>query len=776
MRHLLGTAFFFSGAAALVLQTMWTRRLTTLLGNTTEAAALVLAIFFAGIAVGNAIASAILPRVRRPLLAYALCEALVAAAVPVAWAAGPAWLSSLGAFGVAAAIVGPATIAMGATLPFLCAHLGGSWRPTTWLYALNTAGAMVGALLGGVFLPPAIGLRGTEIAAMGALGAIAAVVGALGLRTTSAFEPPKPAERRWGPIAAAFVSGFGLIALEVLWTRKFTLIFHNSVYTFALIVAVVIGALALGAALCNVAVDRLGARRVIGIGLSLAAVGTVVGCVVFSEGAGLDRFGGDRPFVAYLWAATGLVALTAGPTAVAAGLVFPALWRWARGDAEGRTLAGLAAANTMGVVAGALGTTFVLIPKAGMWTSFVAVAGLYALAALAFTPRLAVGALLVASGLVAVRDVTSYPVQDLRRGEQVLHLRETASGTVAVIQNGETRLVMDNLYTLGGTRAKDRQRREGFIPTMLHPDPRRVACIGVGTGIALGGTLTSTGVERVLAIELVGGVMEAARMHFAPFNNYALHDPRVEAVVADGRAHLAQSGERFDVVISDLFVPWHAGAGHLYTRDHFLSVRERLDSDGLFALWLPVWQLGERDFETIAATFVSVFPACEAWRASFNPVGPVVALIGWAGRPAYTDALLAARLLPADPHFVDLESATMLRIGELDADDFAHAPLNTIDRPVIEFSAPRSDRAKDRLTGARWHAIVERLIADDAAEGPWARRARAGERLHHALVLATHPTSPDLEAAQALIERTRDGHPAGFLDDVLRRGPNAVGP
>jgi spermidine synthase len=55
----------------------------------------------------------------------------------------------------------------------------------------------------------------------------------------------------WLIWAAAFVSGFTTLAVEVIWTRLFSQVLHNSAYTYALVLATFLLALSLGAAIAN---------------------------------------------------------------------------------------------------------------------------------------------------------------------------------------------------------------------------------------------------------------------------------------------------------------------------------------------------------------------------------------------------------------------------------------------------------------------------------------------------------------------------------------------
>src|SRR5215510_15931649 len=67
--------FFFSGAAGLIYEVVWTRMLTQIFGNTTYAIATVLSAFMAGLAIGSYIFGQIADRGKNDFLLYGMLEA-----------------------------------------------------------------------------------------------------------------------------------------------------------------------------------------------------------------------------------------------------------------------------------------------------------------------------------------------------------------------------------------------------------------------------------------------------------------------------------------------------------------------------------------------------------------------------------------------------------------------------------------------------------------------------------------------------------------------------
>ena len=78
MAALLTAAFFASGASALIFETLWFRQAGLAFGNSIWASSVVLSALMGGLALGNAAAAAMGPRVSYPIRAYALAEAAIA--------------------------------------------------------------------------------------------------------------------------------------------------------------------------------------------------------------------------------------------------------------------------------------------------------------------------------------------------------------------------------------------------------------------------------------------------------------------------------------------------------------------------------------------------------------------------------------------------------------------------------------------------------------------------------------------------------------------------
>src|ERR1051326_7461449 len=670
MRALLWLCFALSGAAALGIEMLWMRSAGLVMGATASTAAAVLACYFAGLALGSAFARS---GATRPIRLYARLE--FGAAAGGVWSvavfylltleSSKLWLSSAGVGTrvlILAIAVLPSTICFGATLPALgqaIARAESAGKRGGLLYAINTFGGVVGAAAMGFGLPLWIGVRASYflVAALSAAaGSVAFFVPDERTAEASVDRPNNTGSSKFRTALRDIDAGAGALALglEILWTHVFAQVLHNSVYSFTAVLLVFLCAIAGGGALGALLLRRLKA------------------------------------------------AVVASAAALVSGLVLPALWQaWAGSDNAARPLGDLTAANLIGGIFGALIIGFDGIPVLGIRGSFFAVAATYILLAYAAArpksglQQMAFGVLIV----LLLANPLRVPFAHLQAGETLRALKEDASGVVTVVDTrGDLELRLDNYYRLGGSEAALDERRQGLLPLLLHPDPHHVAFIGLATGISASAG-PALGVGSTTVVELVPAVAAAAREYFGSWNANLLDRAGVRLVIDDGRRFLGRPGQ-FDAIVSDLFVPWNPGTGNLYAKEMYEAVARRLAPDGIFCQWLPLYQLTPAGFATIARTFLSVFPDVTLWRNDFYAERPVVGLVGRLTRKQVDFDSLAMRLaaMPEwsrDPLFTSPRGVVMLYAGDLRqaAALFEAAPLNTDDRPVIEFTAPRATRA-----------------------------------------------------------------------------------
>ena len=570
----------------------------------------------------------------------------------------------------------------------------------------------------------AAAVRATSAAAAGAAGA--AGVSATG--GTTAAVAAGAASPAWLAAVAA-LSGLFALGLEVLWTRMFAQVLQNSVYTFSTILVVFLAALAAGSAvahrLCRV---RAAPARVLWTLLTLSGLGVAATPFAFHRlTAGLSTLATGDAWISYIVSIFANAMLLLFVPAALLGCVFPYLLRASEGSpaAPGAVIGRLGALNTAGGVVGSLAAGFVLLGTIGLWNSIRLMAAGYLLLALAtawrawptararLVPAAAtIGALAL---LGTALDASRLPLVGVatERGEALIATWEGPDGVVAVTERaGNRRLKMNNFYTLGGTGSLEQEQNQALLPLMTHPDPRAVFLLGLGTGITAGTALRHP-VERLVVCEIAPDVIAAAAAYFDGPSGGLFSDPRASVRACDARNHLLGTAERYDVILADLFVPWRAGVGNLYSREHFEAARERLSAGGIFVQWFPLFQVSRREFDLVARTMLAVFEQVTLWRGSFSAEIPFAAFVG-ATEPTTVDPGVIARNGLHLSGGAPLPDATALAVtlpfyaGNLSAADglIPPGPINTDDRPLVEYLAPVTQR-EERAGATDWFRSAE---------------------------------------------------------------------
>jgi len=756
---------FLSGFSALVYQVLWMKQLGLLFGNTSHAAGVTLAAFFAGLAAGSWFWGKRSARSRNPLRIYAVLEMGIAITALLYFVVmkgyqviypevyqsvySGTWLL-LVKFLLALVLIFPPAFCMGGTIPVIAQYAirqpSRFGSTTALLYGINTLGATLGALLAGFFMPMWFGFRGTCFAAIGITVIVAALAWLVSRSlaavrvvegdevSSSGRENPMDAMRwdknRIALTAICFLSGFGVLALEVLWTRMFALVLENSVYTFAAILVVVLSCLAGGSLISSVlARKKWSPREVLAILLVLSGVSIALTPSVFMQLTDSFEYQAFKAswsdFVYFIFK---ICTLTIGPPALVLGTVFPYLMKTEEqyASSPGKTVGRLATINTIGAILGSLACAFLFLEVFGLWRAMQIIGGMYFLMALCMpSGRSRVG--LAVKGISAVglvlwitllnpSDLPVTGVLTTRRDEVTLKAWEGSDCTVSVVRGNEGLAVKINSdYGLGSTNGRVRLAMQAEIPLMLKPDTKSVFFLGMGTGITAGAALSEKfpAVERVVTCELSPHVITASKEFMTnvdgvDLTNGLFSDPRSTVLTEDGRHYLMATQEQFDVINADLFVPFHSSAGSLYSQEHFESVKQRLKPGGLFVQWLPTYQLTEFDFHVIGRTMLEVFDQVSIWRCDFAPFDEVVAFVGHHGSVPLAacdidDFQIRKDFIDGNDHndiakSLNPQTALLYYGGNMTAakEWFAEYPINTDDKPVIEYLAPRYYRSKGK--------------------------------------------------------------------------------
>jgi spermidine synthase len=793
-----------TGFTGLVYEVAWQRYLATLLGSHGEATAAVLGIFLGGLAIGYALfgrsTSWLVERARqrgrtaRLLSFYALVEAGIGAYAllfPLLFGAaqygsllGPIHHDALGfAFDVAlsALLIGPPAVLMGGTIPILTLALAGDLEHATrvhaWIYGANTLGAFAGALAGGFFLVPLLGLDGV-VWTMGFLNLFAAASFLMLDRCAASVAPdlaqPAKAERvpRFAAWAAvALLAGFAMMILQTTLNRLGALAFGSSQFTFAMVVAVFVLCIAIGS-LAVSALPRIPAGLALGCAWLLAALlfPLYLALADITYWAHMIRAlfsSADQAFYAYHLAAfLAMFAVLSVPIGLS-GALLPLLFHELRRDVRdlGSVAGRLYAWNTLGSLLGALLGGYVLL----FWIDLhhiyrIALAALIVGAAilsfLVLRPALRiVPALLALPIMMTLVLLPAWPADRLTAGAFRLSkaqptsflgpdkfFQRLASGKVIFYDDDPTSTVSvrqpqgkpENISIVVNGKSDGSLQGDyatmalaALLPALMAERHERCFVIGLGTGVSAGELASLDGTREVSVAEISRGVI-AANPLFDHGNQAASKNPKIHIKRGDAYRTLLRSQGGYDVIVSEPSNPWVTGVEMLYSREFLQAARSSLAPGGVFAQWFHLYETDVEVVQLVLRTYASVFPNVSVWFAK----GTDLLLLGF-DRPTRALAVDALEERFAQPDFAagfarieidrfpQLLAHELLPLGTLNAVEIA-GPVHTLRHPILSDLAARaffpgriSDLplylSKEHRVVSRRNSLLRRYAEDDSS-------------------------------------------------------------
>ena len=562
-------------------------------------------------------------------------------------------------------------------------------RGVAALFAANLAGCVAGALWVGHDLVAAFGRLPAGLAA-GALSALAGAVGWLALRGSAARSDRGGVNRaepglvdgdaRYARLAPWIVGAVTLWTVGAEWIllRVAVLWVGSREAALAAVLAASLLALAAGAALLPPLLPR-------------GPLGVLVAVVLGAWGTLWPAF---APALLEPWSAAGRGPLTLAlvltlPVLLPLGAIVPLVHRALGPVADaGPRLGRLLLHEAWGAVLAGPLVHWLLVPHLGLGLSLCLIAVPAAVAAgwalWGATTLACLPAVLVActqDSSVLSRAAPAFNAASL----EVVAFEEDAEFAVAVVDDGllgERTLLTDTFRAAGDGRDYAYMRALGHLPVLLHPDPRSVAVLALGTGTTVGAVSLHPRVERIDVLEISPAVVRFAE-HFEHINRGALSDPRTAVLVGDGRRTLANRPGRYDVVTIEPLLPDSPFGVYLYTEEFYSVAGAALAPGGLVCQWVPPHALDPLVFDAVLDAFRRSFAWSGAW-----VFGSQVVLLGG-----------------ADPPRLGAEARGRFTGSEPLREALAQLGLDTPAGVAARFVAP----------GAAWRATPRRLTDAD----PW---------------------------------------------------------
>jgi len=215
---------------------------------------------------------------------------------------------------------------------------------------------------------------------------------------------------------------------------------------------------------------------------------------------------------------------------------------------------------------------------------------------------------------------------------------------------------------------------------------------GLVLGLGAGSTASAVGLlfDHTDVIE-INPVVRANQARMAKWNFDIEHNSKVNVIVDDAIHYAKTSNKQYDLILNTVTSPLYFSSAKLYTQDFFSVIKRRLKNDGVYVTWMDS-RIGSHGTEIVINTLKKSFKHCAILFiksgyflliASDEPV-----------RLQHADLSARSALLKNELSGEHERIPRLLAYNLMTADVFklvddSAAPINTIDRPELEFEIAR---------------------------------------------------------------------------------------
>lgn len=517
------------------------------------------------------------------------------------------------------------------------------------------------------------------------------------------------------------LSGAAALIYEVVWTRSLSLVMGSSTYAVSTMLAAFMAGLSVGGGIGAYLSPRIKRQYLafawceFGIGLTgLMTIPFIMAATplyiksFYTFHLSFQAFSVVQFLIIFM--------IMAAPTTLM-GLTFPLVIKMfsEEGKDVGTQAGRLYCINTLGAIIGSTAAGFILIPHLGIKGTAVVAASINLIVAV-ITLILSSGArqsfaalalflcILPLSRVVHVEDLPFFSYYNAFRfgsyemahsvyessrqagGNKVLYHHEGMDGTVSLIDYA----VAGHGHSMGTALINDSKREAGddmgfallaYLPYFAHGGGSGLNALSIGLGS--GRTLTHLSrfaLDSIDSVELSEGILDVNRKILSP---WLFSDPRIHHVKADGRNYLLVAGKPYDLIVASPSWAVEQSSASMLTDEFFALARNNLAPRGVVAVWVDFFLMSHEDLNTVARTFANNFEHCTAWYVE----GDFIVLVGsQAPFPVSPEQSLQA----IDRFSPELQGKYNIAMTEEMFKNLPAGPLNTDDRPVIEFANARN--------------------------------------------------------------------------------------
>jgi spermidine synthase len=643
--------YFFSGFAALVYQVVWQRWLVFFTGISSVNISLIVSAFMAGLGLGYLVGGYLADKLKagQHAKAFLIAEigiglfAVFSKTIFYDWLYMQNQAASLPLFAtylLLFVLLLIPTFLMGVSLPLLSKSfnsIGNQGNFISLLYFTNTLGSAIGTFCTAFYLIPNLGFeKAVYIAA--ALnffcGISVFVIFRILKQETSSVNTTAVSEeiiedyvpfKYW--MMQYFISGFAAIALEIVWFRMIDVMMKSYAVTFSLILTIYLGSMAVGS-LVGVYFNSYfkGPKLKIFlitqyilylyVAVSIALLHFAVTDLSFLEPlrAFFEGYDVIPSFKIKLITMVLIpVFLMSLPTFIM-GFSFSVSQNIIQRDFSivGRKVGGLQFINIVGSTLGAWfatlvgfevlgsGLTIKLMVLIGLIYVLLLVlkksikpfqAGIYAIVLIGFV-ILVPGKRDFWKNLSGVKEHDHFVFGEDKTALSSIKIGDEISN-VFINGLGQSLFPMKDDYF---------HIMLGAIPAFVHPNPKEIGIIGLGSSATLYGASGRESTSNMDCWEVIksqpGVLMNFVERTGDSSAYHILNDKRLNLILDDGRKSIQTNKKKYDILEADGLRPRSSYSGNLYSVEYFRLLQSKLKPGGMAVTWAPTQRI-KNGFKTV---------------------------------------------------------------------------------------------------------------------------------------------------------------------------------
>ena len=657
LKNVIFFLFFISGISAIVYQVVWQRYLTFSFGSDTLSTTIIVSVFMLGLGLGSYLGGKISDSLydMKRLKLYIVIEIVIAVfGVFSNYFLYEVLYQRLSTESLTVAMLTsflfllPPTTAMGSTLPLLSKLFETSLKEvkinTYYLYAVNTFGASFGAFIPFFIIAPRLGFDALIYfaASLNAICALVTIAVYYFYRNYNPESAPKTyneeevipesshAELNWYLLFG--ISGFIALSLEMIWFRTLHIMLKGNSFTFAILLSIYIGGIAIGSVIGLLYLRRIKNPTQLFFRLqSWIVIYTLFSYILLYFGLKnmdflelinryLYSYEKDSSYRMFLLTAS-LSTFFVIPPTLLMGISFVSLQEASNKSVAyfGKKLGTLLFFNIVFSSVSVIITTFILFEYLGTSLTLLFLAFLlivlivYKLIYIDKINRYKVeSSVLIATTIVIILifpdNQSLWKVFQGSHGKEIMIMEDKSSVSTIKLNFDNSNSDIVFLNGLGQSYFPYHDDvghlQLGYIPVILHPNPKKIAIVGFGSGGTLYAASQSEKTKQIDCFEISSNQYDIVKKYAAMRGDETVkslfNDSRIKMHIEDGRKALLNSPEKYDIIEADALRPNSSYSGNIYSIEYFELIKSKLNAGGFAVSWAPT--------DRITNGFARVFP------------------------------------------------------------------------------------------------------------------------------------------------------------------------